>query len=83
LPLSLAPYTPVANVENLASVFGSADTKYLEAQTDDRSKRRAIGVYASSGLSNYLDPEAEKSMPYGNASLLVPNADEHFPTNVR
>ena len=30
-------------------VFGSVDTKYLNAQTDDRSKRDAVGVYQNSG----------------------------------
>ncbi|KAK0654870.1 alkaline phosphatase [Cercophora newfieldiana] len=34
-------------------VFGSADTKYLASQDDDRSKRDAIGVYENSGLSQY------------------------------
>ncbi|PHH69430.1 hypothetical protein CDD82_7771 [Ophiocordyceps australis] len=34
-------------------VYGSADTKYLAAQDDDRAKRRAIGVYEKSGLSEY------------------------------
>ncbi|KAF9004006.1 alkaline-phosphatase-like protein [Cyathus striatus] len=32
-------------------VFGGADTKYLAAQTDDRKKRSAVGVYVNSGLS--------------------------------
>ncbi|PPR00893.1 hypothetical protein CVT24_000378 [Panaeolus cyanescens] len=34
-------------------VFGGADTKYLAAQTGDRKKRAAVGVYANSGLSGY------------------------------
>ncbi|KAK5663134.1 hypothetical protein OQA88_6551 [Cercophora sp. LCS_1] len=34
-------------------VFGSADTKYLNAQEDDRKKRNALGVYENSGLSQY------------------------------
>lgn len=34
-------------------VFGSADTKYLAAQTTDRKKRAAVGTYANSGLSQY------------------------------
>lgn len=36
-------------------VMGSVDTKYLNAQKDDRSKRDAIGVYANSGLSQYMN----------------------------
>ncbi|KEZ45565.1 Alkaline phosphatase [Scedosporium apiospermum] len=36
-------------------VFGSADTKYLASQTEDRKKRRAIGTYANSGLSKYTE----------------------------
>lgn len=34
-------------------VWGSADTKYLQEQEDDRDKRRAIGTYEKSGLSQY------------------------------
>ncbi|KAF9048662.1 alkaline phosphatase [Panaeolus papilionaceus] len=34
-------------------VFGGADTKYLAAQTGDRKKRAAVGVYKNSGLSGY------------------------------
>ncbi|CAI4214014.1 unnamed protein product [Parascedosporium putredinis] len=36
-------------------VFGSADTQYLAAQTEERKKRRAIGTYANSGLSQYTE----------------------------
>jgi alkaline phosphatase len=36
-------------------VFGSADTKYLNAQTDDRAKRNAIGTYQESGESQYIN----------------------------
>lgn len=38
-------------------VFGSADTKFLKAQQEDRKKRNAIGVYESSGLSAYTVPK--------------------------
>lgn len=38
-------------------VFGSSDTKYAEAQEDERSKRNAIGVYQNSGLSQYTEPK--------------------------
>ncbi|KAJ5868373.1 hypothetical protein N7534_002926 [Penicillium rubens] len=34
-------------------VTGSVDTEYMEAQTDDRSKRNAVGYYENSGLSQY------------------------------
>ncbi|TEA22273.1 Alkaline phosphatase H [Colletotrichum sidae] len=34
-------------------VFGNADTKYLAEQQDDRTKRKAVGTYAQSGLSQY------------------------------
>ncbi|KAL1955297.1 hypothetical protein VTO42DRAFT_8829 [Malbranchea cinnamomea] len=34
-------------------VMGSVDTKYLNAQKDDRKKRNAIGTYEKSGLSQY------------------------------
>lgn len=37
-------------------VFGSADTKYMQAQEDPRDKRNAIGTYAQSGLSQYQVP---------------------------
>ena len=36
-------------------VFGSADTQYLNAQKDDRSKRNAIGTYQNSGESQYIN----------------------------
>jgi alkaline phosphatase len=34
-------------------VFGSSDTKYMNAQTNDRTKRSAIGIYEQSGQSEY------------------------------
>lgn len=34
-------------------VTGAVDTMYLEEQEDDRDKRRAIGIYEKSGLSQY------------------------------
>lgn len=37
-------------------VYGSTDTKYLNAQTTDRNKRNAIGIYEQSGLSAYQVP---------------------------
>ena len=38
-------------------VFGSADTKYLNAKDTDREKRNAVGIYRESGLSAYTVPE--------------------------
>lgn len=35
------------------SVWGSADTKYIQEKDDDREKRNAIGTYEKSGLSQY------------------------------
>jgi alkaline phosphatase len=34
-------------------VMGSVDTKYLNAQDDQRKKRNAVGVYQYSGQSQY------------------------------
>ncbi|KAK2807461.1 hypothetical protein FQN51_003288 [Onygenales sp. PD_10] len=34
-------------------VTGGVDTKYLNAQDDDRAKRQAVGTYENSGLSQY------------------------------
>ena len=48
-------------------VMGSVDTKYLEAQEEDRDKRDAIGVYRESGLSQYTNPNSE-SGPSSNSS---------------
>jgi alkaline phosphatase len=50
-------------------VFGSVDTQYLNNKTDDRSKRRAVGTYAQSGLSQYINT--------GNLRY----ADSNFPSN--
>ncbi|OTA91490.1 hypothetical protein M434DRAFT_76138 [Hypoxylon sp. CO27-5] len=37
-------------------VFGGVDTKYLSEQKTDREKRRAVGTYELSGLSQYTVP---------------------------
>lgn len=50
-------------------VFGNVDTKYLNAQKDDRSKRNAIGTYQNSGLSQYINT--------GNLRF----GDSNFPSN--
>ncbi|KAK8047012.1 alkaline phosphatase [Apiospora saccharicola] len=34
-------------------VFGGVDTQYLRDQKTDRERRKAVGVYQNSGLSNY------------------------------
>ncbi|KAK6349469.1 hypothetical protein TWF696_005753 [Orbilia brochopaga] len=51
-------------------VMGSVDTKYLEAQKEDRKKRNAVGVYQYSGLSQYI-----------NTGDLTYSDGAHFPTN--
>ncbi|KAK1923210.1 alkaline phosphatase [Papiliotrema laurentii] len=38
-------------------VYGSADTKFLDAQNSDRTKRNAVGTYQNSGLSGYVVPQ--------------------------
>lgn len=48
-------------------VMGSVDTKYLAAQTTDRTKRNAIGTYINSGNSQYTNPTSE-SGPMTNAT---------------
>ncbi|EAU35831.1 hypothetical protein ATEG_04029 [Aspergillus terreus NIH2624] len=51
-------------------VTGSVDTQYLNAQDDDRDKRRAIGNYENSGLSQYT---------VGGANGLRYSEGVHFP----
>lgn len=50
-------------------VFGSVDTKYLNAAKDDRKKRKAVGTYQNSGLSQYINT--------GNLRY----SDSNFPSN--
>ena len=50
--------------------MGSVDTKYANAQTDQRSKRNAVGVYQNAGVSQYAMT--------GN---LTYNEGVHFPSN--
>lgn len=52
-------------------VFGSADTKYLAAQAEERKKRDAVGVYENSGLSQYT--VAQPGISY--------NTGPNFPLN--
>lgn len=54
------------------SVFGNADTEYIAKQKDDRSKRRGVGTYEKSGLSQYTE-DAENGTAY--------NAAGNFPLN--
>lgn len=55
----------------LRSVWGSADTKYIQEKDDDREKRRAIGTYEKSGLSQYT--QRKEGVNYGTP--------ESFPMN--
>jgi hypothetical protein len=57
-------------------VFGSADTRYLAAQDDQRQKRAAIGVYINSGLSGYT--VAPDSLP-NNETVVVGPQGPNFP----
>ena len=58
-----------ANARHGFDVFGSVDTKYLNAQDTPRSKRTAIGTYEASGLSQYINTG---DLRYG---------DSNFPSN--
>ena len=58
-------------------VMGSVDTRYLNAQADDRSKRKAVGTYKQSGLSQYQVANASG----GNDSNLVYSEGTYFPVN--
>ncbi|KAK7050904.1 hypothetical protein VNI00_005016 [Paramarasmius palmivorus] len=57
-------------------VFGGADTKYLAAQTSDRKKRDAVGVYVNSGLSGYT---VEESILPTNDTLVIGAQGPNFP----
>jgi alkaline phosphatase len=50
-------------------VFGSVDTKYMDAQDNDRDRREAVGTYERSGLSQYINT--------GNLRY----SDSNFPSN--
>lgn len=56
-------------------VYGGVDTQYLSSQTTNRAKRRAVGTYQNSGLSQYTNPNpnAASGVTYGMGA--------HFPTN--
>jgi alkaline phosphatase len=57
-------------------VFGSADTKYLAAQDDDRKKRDAVGVYQNSGLSQYT--VEVPGVSYGTGANFPMNWDPRY-----
>ncbi|KAI1848682.1 hypothetical protein JX266_005541 [Neoarthrinium moseri] len=57
-------------------VFGGVDTKYLAEQKTDREKRRAVGVYQNSGLSQYT---VEKpGISYGTGPNFPVNWDPRY-----
>lgn len=57
-------------------VFGSSDTKYMTAKDDDRVKRSAIGIYESSGHSEYQVAKGSRpdneSIVYGDRECRCP-----------
>lgn len=57
-------------------VWGSSDVQYLKAQTTDRKKRDAIGVYTNSGLSNYV---VEAGSRPDNHTVLADSSRYNFP----
>jgi len=57
-------------------VMGSVDTRYLQAQSTDRKKRDAIGIYEQSGLSQYTVADSSR-----NDSALVYTDGTYFPAN--
>ncbi|KAH7033592.1 alkaline phosphatase H [Microdochium trichocladiopsis] len=57
-------------------VFGGADTKYLTEATGDRQKRRAVGTYAESGLSQYTVPV--EGVSYGTGPNFPVNWDPRY-----
>ncbi|CEQ39936.1 SPOSA6832_01511, partial [Sporobolomyces salmonicolor] len=59
-------------------VFGSADTAYLKAQTDNDKKREAVGTYLSSGLSGY---QAEEGASPQNQTVVFSKDGPGFPVN--
>lgn len=57
-------------------VFGNADTKYLAEAKDDRQKRRAVGIYEQSGLSQYTVPA--EGVSYGTGPNFPVNWDPRY-----
>jgi alkaline phosphatase len=57
-------------------VFGGVDTKYLADQETDREKRRAVGVYQNSGLSQYT--VEQPGISYGTGANFPVNWDPRY-----
>ncbi|KAI1263600.1 alkaline phosphatase H [Xylariaceae sp. FL1019] len=57
-------------------VFGGVDTKYLAQQKDNRSKRRAVGTYVNSGLSQYT--VAAEGISYNTGTSFPVNWDPRY-----
>ncbi|KAI1103288.1 alkaline phosphatase-like protein [Jackrogersella minutella] len=57
-------------------VYGGVDTKYLSSQETDREKRRAVGTYELSGLSQYT--EAVDGVSYGTGPNFPVNWDPRY-----
>ncbi|KKA27853.1 hypothetical protein TD95_003237 [Thielaviopsis punctulata] len=57
-------------------VFGSADTKYLSQAQTDREKRRAVGAYQESGLSQYT--ESVEGISYGTGVNFPQNWEPRY-----
>ncbi|RYP36302.1 hypothetical protein DL767_003455 [Monosporascus sp. MG133] len=57
-------------------VFGNADTKYLAEAKGDRQKRRAVGIYEQSGLSQYT--EEAGGVSYGTGPNFPVNWDPRY-----
>ncbi|KAI1500962.1 alkaline phosphatase H [Biscogniauxia marginata] len=67
-------------------VFGGVDTAYLSAGKTDRRKRRAVGVYERSGLSQYTvaapaSGEGDGEGDGGEAPQVSYGTGPHFPLN--
>ncbi|KAI9833678.1 MAG: hypothetical protein M1826_006769 [Phylliscum demangeonii] len=58
-------------------VTGSVDTKYLDAQKEDRKKRDAIGNYFNSGLSQYV-VQTNASIKYTEGTYFPANWDPRY-----
>ncbi|KAK7752193.1 hypothetical protein SLS62_005937 [Diatrype stigma] len=58
-------------------VFGSADTQYLAAAGTDRQKRRAVGTYEKSGLSQYTQQLSSGA----DAAAISYGEGAHFPVD--
>ncbi|KAF3056284.1 Alkaline phosphatase H [Daldinia childiae] len=57
-------------------VFGGVDNKYLSEQETDRDKRRAVGIYEQSGLSQYTVPV--EGVSYGTGPNFPVNWDPRY-----